>query len=219
MNTSKILVRLLAVSMTFMYTNSFAGSSVIGKMNAESSVVINPGASQQRVGSDEFAYVQGQVVSTVGADSAQIVLGQANVTLAPDSIASINADSPLSLNLSKGAISFVAPAGSSVSIESPKGTFNLTSEGGIDAVAVFNDDDGELAIMPRSGSLAVTSATGSAVSILNTDNAFVSSQLNQGQVVDVIISGSNGILLALLAASAAIAGIIIIADDNNPTSP
>ncbi|MDG1907194.1 MAG: hypothetical protein P8I38_16370 [Arenicella sp.] len=218
MNTSKILVRLLAVSMTFMYTNSFAGSSVIGKMNAESSVVINPGASQQRVGSDEFAYVQGQVVSTVGADSAQIVLGQANVTLAPDSIASINADSPLSLNLSKGAISFVAPAGSSVSIESPKGTFNLTSEGGIDAVAVFNDD-GELAIMPRSGSLAVTSATGSAVSILNTDNAFVSSQLNQGQVVDVIIGGSNGILLALLAASAAIAGIIIIADDNNPTSP
>jgi len=33
------------------------------------------------------------------------------------------------------------------------------------------------------------------------------------------LEGENGILIALLAAAAVIAGIIIIADDNDPTSP
>ncbi|MEH6827565.1 hypothetical protein [Parasphingorhabdus sp.] len=33
------------------------------------------------------------------------------------------------------------------------------------------------------------------------------------------LEGENGILIAILAAAAVIAGIIIIADDNEPTSP
>lgn len=33
------------------------------------------------------------------------------------------------------------------------------------------------------------------------------------------LEGENGILIAILAAAAVIAGIIIIADDNDPTSP
>lgn len=33
------------------------------------------------------------------------------------------------------------------------------------------------------------------------------------------LEGENGILIALLAAAAVIAGIIVIADDNDPTSP
>ena len=33
------------------------------------------------------------------------------------------------------------------------------------------------------------------------------------------LEGENGILIAVLAAAAVIAGIIIIADDNDPTSP
>ncbi len=33
------------------------------------------------------------------------------------------------------------------------------------------------------------------------------------------LEGENGIVIALLAAAAVIAGIIIIADDGNPTSP
>lgn len=219
MKTSKILVSLFAVSMTLVSTGSFAVNSVIGKMNAESTVIVNPGASQQRVGSDEFAYIQGQVVSTVGSDKAQISLGssQTNVTLAPESILSIESDSPLKLNLTQGAVSFVAPEGSSVSIESPKGTFNLTSEGRVDAIAVFND--GEFAIMPNSGNLAVTPATGDVVSILSTENAFVSSQSNQGQVVDVALGGGSSLGTLLLGAAAVIAGVVIISQDDDPTSP
>ncbi|ATW04571.1 hypothetical protein C8024_19130 [Sphingopyxis sp. BSNA05] len=55
-----------------------------------------------------------------------------------------------------------------------------------------------------------TNSVASAVAVQRTDAKSVTLEK---------LEGENGILIALLAAAAVIAGIIIIADDNEPTSP
>lgn len=223
MNISQVVVRVLTLSLGLMSFNSYAENAVIGKVNAKSTVVLNPGPTQLRVSNDSFPYIQGHVVSTIGTDSAQIKLnsGLVTVRLAPESIASVDTTNPLKLTLDHGAIDFVAPADIDVLIDSPKGIFTLSSGTGINAVAVFRD--GELAVMPRRGSLSVTFGEGDSFSVINEGNAFVSSQLNDAQVVNVIDGSSGGasIILALLAAAAIIAGIVIAAgnNDDTPTSP
>ena len=106
----------------------------------------------------------------------------------------------------------------SVIIDSPKGLFNLSSDSGINAVVVFRD--GELAVMPRTGRVSVEPSSGDSFSMVDTGSAFVSSQLNNAEVVDVL-EGGSGIILAILAAAAVIAGILLARDgsENTPTSP
>ncbi|MFT6032693.1 MAG: hypothetical protein ACI854_001223 [Arenicella sp.] len=174
----------LAIALSLMCTGAFAANTVIGSVRADSTVIVNPGAAQQKFDNSQFVYIQGEILSTVGSESAKIMLtsGDALITLAPNSIASISSIAPLTLSLSKGAVDFTASAGMAVTIDSPTGAFTLTSATGINAVVVLNE--GQLSIIPRVGNVSVQSEAGNSFSTVEEGNALVASSANDAKVVE-----------------------------------
>ena len=197
-------------------TVAHAENAVLGQLFPETSITLNPGAGTSHVFNSETPYLSGDVVSTLGSKGATLISNTGDVvTLSEDSKIAVDAISPLSVTLLEGAFKFTSNAGATTSIDTPSGTFRVTADNTASGIAIYQN--GEFAIKSLAGSFTVENDSDSAVAKIDQQTAFMHAD-GQPRTVDVL-EGENGILIALLAAAAVIAGIIIISDDNTPTSP
>ena len=227
MEIQKYFIFAVAATLTLATGVLHAQGSVVGQLQAESSVVLNPGSAQQRIGNQEFPYLQGDIVSTMGAKTASIILssGQSVLTMAPDSVISVDAAAPLAITLSAGGFGVQAAPGLPITIDSPQGTFRLTSDNGADVVAVV--EDGNFAVVPKQGTLMVENIATGAIVALEERTALLVNGETQSKIVDVAIGGAAastclGMPWAVCVALGLVAGYAIYDANKNdppPTSP
>lgn len=193
-----------------------ANSAVLGQLLPEASVTLNPGTASHYVVETPTPYISGDIVSTMGGKLARVVGNNGEVvTLSADSQVSVNSVAPLAVTLIEGAFKFSSAAGSATKIATPSGVFRVTSDQTLQGIAIYQN--GEFAIKSEQGTFIIESDSDSSVTKIDQQTAYVYAN-GQSKTVDVL-EGGNGIILAILAAAAVIAGIIIAADDNDPTSP
>ena len=191
MGIRKFLASAVMASLTLGTGIAYSQGIVVGQIQAETSVVLNPGSAQQRIGNQEFPYLQGDVVSTNGGKSASIMLSSAQsaLTLAPNSVASVDAIDPLTITLRQGGVSFEAVAGLPVTLVSPQGTFTVTSASGASAIAVV--EDGNFAVVSKQGDMLIQSDNSNAVVTVDNGKVFLVNEENDATIVDVAVGASS----------------------------
>jgi len=203
-----------ALSLAILCSTSIANAeTVVGQLVAKPSAVINADAAPFEVGSETTAYIEGDSVTTGSEASATISLtsGMARIVVAPNTIMSVVDADTASLSLVKGAISVSAQADQSVVVTTTVDSYELVSESAVDAVVAFEND--ELSVLPKSGSLVVTSQNGAAVTTVDAGNVFVS---NGGQAKSVDVNtgtlGTTGALNTVLIVGGVVVGTAAISE-------
>jgi len=124
-----------------------SAETVVGQIVASPKATINAEAIPQEIGGQFVSYVEGDSITTGSSAQASINLtsGVARVTLSPNTVMSVvDADSAI-FSLDQGAFSVKAKSGQNVVVSTTAGSFELSSDLAINAVASFKD--GQFAVL------------------------------------------------------------------------
>ena len=193
-------------------------AEVLGKLSASGAIGISNNNAKQNVEDVQTPYLSGDLVTTNSNSSAKLLSsdGRYSIVIAPDSVVSVSETSKVNVYIHKGSVSVDSLYGSDINLISATGTLRVASQTNMSVIVVLKD--GELGILSKAGDLVVESVSGDAFHTVQEGAGAVFSKTGDLEVIEVL-EGENGILIALLAAAAVIAGIIIIADDNDSTDP
>ena len=166
-----------------------AESIVAGQLIANPTAIVSADGVKQKVGSQATSYIEGDMISTDAQSSAKVSLssGSATIVVAPSSKVSVKDASDNLFLLENGAFGIDAKPGQVVSIETTSGTFKLSSDSSVSAVARI--DNGSFAAISKSGSLNVESQDG-VVTVVDSGNAYVFND-NVASSVDVQAAGGD----------------------------
>ena len=166
-----------------------AESIVAGQLTANPVATISAGEIKQRVGLQATSYVEGDTISTGVDSNAKISLtsGLANVVIAPNTVMSVTDASETNFSLTDGAFSVDAKTGQVVSVETPSGLYELSSNSSVNAVVTFQN--GQFAAVSKSGLLNVQTSNG-VVTPIEAGDAFVFNS-DSATSVDVQTAGGD----------------------------
>jgi len=203
-----------------------ASAEVAGKIVANPTAVVSSGAIKHTVANSAVTYIEGDLVTTGSEASASINLsaGNAKITLAPNTAMSVVDAEKATLSLTQGALKIKAEQGQSVVVNTANGSYTLTSETAINAIAAF--ENGEFSAISKAGELLISSQQGSVVTLIDSSNAFVSNgelaksvnvQLAGGAAAGAA-GGAAGAATAVAATTvavsvASVAAVAVVADE------
>ena len=181
-----------------------ASAEVAGKIVANPTAVVSSGAVKHTVANSAVTYIEGDLVTTGSEASASINLsaGNAKITLAPNTAMSVVDAEKAMLSLTQGALKIKAEQGQSVVVNTANGSYTLTSETAINAIAAF--ENGEFSAISKAGELLISSQQGSVVTLIDSSNAFVSNG-ELAKSVNVQLAGAAGAAGGAAGAGAAVA--------------
>ena len=213
---NKICLGVAIATLGFGTLVATAESSVIGQLNSSDGVILNAGSNQQNISEQHMPYIQGDVVSTK-TGIAKIVFTSGSMTISANSVAAVINEAPAEVVLESGGINVKLVDAMSMTFDTPAGKFVVASDTAIDASAVFAE--GEFAMISNAGDISVESGNGDVVTNIGANKAFTYVSETGARAVDVQLLGGLSTLGMVGIGIAVVAAVVVIADDDEPTSP